>query len=79
MPTSKIHLIALFTKGLAMKDLEVLVPPKFMIFRRASFWTGTRKHIYTFFYNSGTELTVGTGLGLGWGWVGVGVGFGSVI
>ena len=27
----------LFTNRLAMRDLEVLVPPKFMIFRRASF------------------------------------------
>ena len=26
-----------------MRDLDVLVPPEFMIFRRASFWTGPKQ------------------------------------
>ena len=35
--TSKVKFIVLFTNWLTMRDLEVLVPPKFMICRRASF------------------------------------------
>ena len=47
-----------------MRDLEVLVPPKYMIFRRASFQTGTRMHIY--FCSSVLVQN--------WGWEEVGVG-----
>ena len=32
--------IVLVTNQVVVKDLEVWVPPKFMIFRRASFWIG---------------------------------------
>ena len=70
---TSLECIVLFTNQLAMRDLEVLVPPKFMIFRRASFQTGTRMHTYLFFLQFWYRTGVGTGLGLGWGsvWVGL--------
>ena len=49
--TSNIQFIDLFTKWLTMEDLEVLVPPKFMILRRASFLTRANSHIYRKSYN----------------------------
>ena len=63
--STSLELMVLFTNQLAMRDLEVLVPPEFMIFRRASFQTGTRMHIYQFFFEFGYRTGVGTGLGLG--------------
>ena len=44
--TSKIQFIVLFINWLTMRDLEVLVPPEFMIFRCASFWAGPKVRIY---------------------------------
>ena len=44
--TSKIQFIVLFTNWLTMRDLEVLVPLKFMIFRCASFPAGPESYIY---------------------------------
>ena len=38
------------TNGLAIRDL-VLVPPKLLIFRRASFLKGAKNHILRSFYN----------------------------
>ena len=34
------------TNQVAVRDLEVLVPPNSMVFRHASFWTCPRKHFY---------------------------------
>ena len=36
--------IVLVTNLVVVKDLEVRVPPKFIIFRRASFWIGPKHH-----------------------------------
>ena len=66
--TSKIQFIVLFTNWLTMRDLKVLVPPNFMVFRRASFWTCPKKHTYTILLNFLGRL------GLGWGRAGVGTG-----
>ena len=58
-----------------VRDLEVSVPPIFVIFRPASFQIGPRKQIYMFFYNYAPEL-VGTRLGLGLGGDGLGLEWG---
>ena len=39
------RLIVLVTNRAVVGDLEVSVPPNFMSFRRASFWTCTKKHL----------------------------------
>ena len=44
--TSKSQLIIFFTNQVAVRDLKVSVPPKFMSLRRASFPTGPKSYIY---------------------------------
>ena len=64
--------IVLVTNQVVVRVLEVLVPPNFMFFRRASFWTCPKKHTYTIFLNFSGRLGLGwdrvrTGLGM---WIG---------
>ena len=56
------------TNRVVVSHLEVSVPPKFMFFRRASFWTLPKKHTYTILLNFLGRL------GLGWDGVGLGLG-----
>ena len=65
--------IVMVTNRVVVRDLEVLVPPNFMLFRRASFWTCPKKHTYTILLNFLGRL------GLGWGQAGVGAGLGTGI
>ena len=66
-----------------MRDLEVLVPPSFMLFRRACFWTCPKKHthnLFEFLGKTGARVRRGgdvAGVGdmdgdggweFGWGW-----------
>ena len=62
--------IVLFTNRLDVRDLDVLVPPKFMFFWCASLQTGPQKHIYAIFLKVLCRSTVGMGLRLGTGWRG---------
>ena len=56
-----------------VRDLEFLIPPNFMFFRRASFWTCPKKHTN----NNIIELLGQTGAGVGTGWSGDGAGDGD--
>jgi hypothetical protein len=83
------RLIVLVTNRSVVRDLEVSVPPTFMSFRRASFWTCPKNHTYVRSLNFLGRLGLGwAGVGLGglrwagwgwrwgWGWVGWGWGWG---
>ena len=65
--------IVLVTNRVVVRDLEVSVPPNFMFFQRASFWTLPQKHTYTILLNFLGRL------GLGWDGVGTGLGMGMGI
>ena len=56
------RLIVLVTNRIVVRDLEVSVPPHFMSFRRASFWTCTKKHLYTILLSFSGRIGFGDGV-----------------
>ena len=51
--------ITLVTNRVVVRVLQVLVPPNFMFFRRASFWTCPKKHTNTILLNFFSRLGLG--------------------
>ena len=49
------------TSRVVVRDLEVLVPPNFMVFRYASFWTRPKKHLYSILSNFFGRIGLGDG------------------